>query len=278
MSTINPRDIHTIDNVLIRAGQLAFVLILLAWLYHTGLAFLVLTMDPTLHMYEIEQDGDISMIFSSDDINHVRQEFPASNVEEAAPQIFTPMALAYGTAPLVLLLVGGLIRRREDQILAVWKLLDGRGEVTMTHIEETTELDRPDILRIMAIINEKGEESFELDHKRDTLFDSRLHDFTLFIESCATCGETVDEKARLSLAVPQKCPYCRMPLLTDAVIAEHGLTVPEPKALSLKSSFSIALFIGIMATFWPAAILYALVQTRLFVRSRETYTKMQYPE
>ena len=40
MSTINPRDIHTIDNVLIQAGQIGFALILLAWLYHTGLALL----------------------------------------------------------------------------------------------------------------------------------------------------------------------------------------------------------------------------------------------
>ena len=40
MSTINPRDIHTIDNVLIRAGQLSFVALLLAWLWQSGLALL----------------------------------------------------------------------------------------------------------------------------------------------------------------------------------------------------------------------------------------------
>jgi|MDSW01.2.fsa_nt_gb hypothetical protein len=209
---MNTQDLHRVNLKLIRVGRITFFAALLLGIGTSGIEFLVLMMNPEQRMYEVIQDGESSIIFSSDGIELVQEGFPASEVNETAPYLDVPLIAGFLALPFLLLLVGGWLRLKANHVIDVWVLLDKHGEMTVEDIEKVTGQDRSSIGRSFERINGQGTKLFNFDRKRDSYFKSRYAQESQYIERCHTCDEPIGEKIRFSPIAPEKCPYCRNPL------------------------------------------------------------------
>lgn len=246
------RNLYRIDDVLLKTGWIALLLVLGA----ASIAFLV--------GFAGEPGGS--------------QPAGLHSLARFAPQL-----LLAGLCPIVLLSGGTALRRREKRIGAVWTLLQRSGQLDVASLLANSDFERADLERAVKLVNNRALGHYVWDRRADVIQDARLQHRQLHVEKCDLCRASISVDVPIAFTEVPRCPYCGDPVSIDGLEArrqealaelraEHrpaaaaaagpgGAPGPAPAAggtrLGLPPDFSIAVFIVLALVFWPAALLYA---------------------
>lgn len=180
-----------------------------------------------------------------------------------------PVLIFLAAGGIVMLSAGCYFRKSENRINSILKILNIASEVSLTELQQSTGYTREMIERAVLIINKKLPFYYVIDRESDTVTDGRLKTRLARIESCESCGKTINRDYPVSSYNPPACPYCGAPfkaekwnsLKREAIseiqrndnIKERNTIIPgKPE------KFSQPVFIILIIFFWPAAIAYYL--------------------
>ncbi|MCH9697534.1 MAG: hypothetical protein K0U68_05460 [Gammaproteobacteria bacterium] len=175
--------------------------------------------------------------------------------------------------PIALLIPGYSIRRKEQRILAIKRLLQHSPQIHLEKLAQNSGFSRAEIKEAISVLNTKGIGFFTLNEQTGVISDGRLHSEFLGINQCPTCGAGINIKLSAAMDQSPSCPYCQTAIPADTInqlklnalefisksnaqlsTPDSGLTAPQ----SGKKTFSLFLFLLLLFTFWPAALWYVL--------------------
>lgn len=173
-------------------------------------------------------------------------------------------------APAAMLLAGYGVRRRENRIHAVWRLLQRSLEVDVTALMRASSFTREELVRAVRVLNDRGLGHYVWDDQAEVVRDGRLAVTMAHESRCDTCGAGVS--VTLSMSEAPSCPYCEAPLDAGAVNALKQRTIarldtplpPDPSvaAPAPRRRMSIGVFVMLLIFCWPAALVYAIYCSR----------------
>ncbi|MEM7406837.1 MAG: hypothetical protein AAF458_16180, partial [Pseudomonadota bacterium] len=215
------KDIHKIDNLLIRTGWLTAIALLVA-------------------------EG-----CSSDS--------PTDGVTLGSMAIAIPvLSLVLGVAALVMLVVGYLIRSRENKVVAVWDILEHATEVSIADLERSTGFSRAFIEGAVRTINRQPGSYYVVDDDAGTIVDGRMRSRIVMVEQCQSCGAHVNMQVSIDLPKAPACAHCGAPVASGDL---NQLKLDRVDALRessrKKGEFSVLLFVVLLILFWPLAVVLA---------------------
>lgn len=170
--------------------------------------------------------------------------------------------------PAFLLTAGFRMRGREKQIAAIWRLLEKNVELSVPSLLANSDFERRDLDRAVRFLNNRGLAHYVWNRSSDTILDARFQETVWHAEKCDACGAAIAIDVSVAAREIPRCPHCH-----DAVVMESleerrrelfdELRVEEPDAreraarAGTSDAFSIAIFLLLLFTFWPAALVYA---------------------
>ncbi len=178
------------------------------------------------------------------------------------------LALAVAVpAPVGLLAAGFRMRRREQKTLAFWRLLQQNAEIRVPELLSSSDFTRADLERAVRLLNNKGLALYVWDRDADLIRDGRLESVYLHVEKCDVCRASISLRVPASLREIPCCPYCGDAISIESLLelkrealerlrAEHRPRERERGHRVEAGSFSIAVFLLLLFTFWPAALVY----------------------
>jgi hypothetical protein len=214
------KDIHKIDNWLIRMGWLAVV----------------------------------SLLFA----NGCTSTFEDKSALELASN---PTFIVFAVGAIVLLSVGYAVRRRENQVTAVWNILEHTTEVSIAELERSTGFARPFIQNALHVINRQPGSYYVWDDMADVIVDGRMRARILVVKQCESCGANVNQQVSLDLPKAPACASCGSPVTAGDL---NKMKLDQVRELRVaeeakkQHQFSVLLFIVLLLVFWPAAVAYAV--------------------
>lgn len=222
------KDIHKIDNVLLGAGSVLLIAILAVTCLLT---------------------------FYSDSI-HPQISFWDRFFSDSTLLIVAP-----------LLLVGQIIRYRENKIINIWDILEHSNILTMQSLELNTGFKRDFIHQAIILINKRSDTFYVWDSNTDIIMDGCLHALSIATIHCDSCGANIRELQ--STKQTPVCPYCGTLLSVEIkpINSESTRTNTLTSMNQVETKFSILLCILLLIIFWPAAILYTLWKAGFFENS-----------
>jgi len=237
------RDLYRIDDVLLRAGCIATLLVALATagVWVSGLA---------AGSAGGRADGLVALARHG------------------------PLLALAACCPAALLWTGFSWRRRERQIAAVWSLLRQNAVLSVPELLASSDFTRRDLERAVRFLNNRGLAHYIWDRKSDTIQDGRLESLHLAIDKCDACGGALALEIPVAAREIPRCPYCGDPVSLrsleerrrEAIEALRVASGPETRPAGgsggSRRSFSLGLFVLLLIAFWPAALLYAFYQAR----------------
>jgi len=243
------RDIHKIDNHLIRWGWIVLVI---------GMSGTLLGLGTT--EYRLDRAGrQVEYVSHNDDAATVRRRYPDADVTPVGggPDGKWLWMLAASTLMLV---CGYYVRRQENRALTVWGILEHAIEVRAVDLCTSTGLSRDELRKVLAVVNAQPGAFYVWDGASDTIVDGRLRKRSVHVDKCSTCGATVSTTMTLELAEAPACTYCGGPVTTGEQIRrmrEETLGSIRDAPASGKP-FSLWIFLLLLLFFWPLAIAYAM--------------------
>lgn len=186
--------------------------------------------------------------------------------------VFGLMALLM-LCPIALLIPGYSIRRKEQRILAIKRLLQHSPQIHMDKLAQNSGFSQAEIKEAISVLNTKGFGFYTLNKQTGVISDGRLHSEFLGINQCPTCGAGINIKLSVAMDKSPVCPYCQTAIPADTVnklkldalefISKSNArsSAPgseHPNLRSKEKRFSLFLFLLLLFTFWPAALWYVL--------------------
>ncbi|CAA6803781.1 MAG: Unknown protein [uncultured Thiotrichaceae bacterium] len=165
------------------------------------------------------------------------------------------------SAAISLLVVGGLIRHKENQIIAIWNILEHSTEVSMQELMHNTGFERPFIQQALLLINRRGDAYYVWESKNDIIVDGRLRTTLLSVPQCSNCGGIINQTLTLDLNQRPSCPYCGKMVSTGQINQLKSEAIDKIRTAGARQEakgFSIWIFIILFVVFWPAAVAYAV--------------------
>ena len=285
------KDIHKIDNYLIRAGIGWIVFLALYGACSGGMTRVMFSCaGEDQKLYDVRDDHGMQMFTSAETLEQVRERFPDSQVtvvtQDDIEPIYSDIHSFYLFAPWFLLFVGYLVRRQENKIVAIWNILERSGEISLTELKTNTGHTQDFLLKAVQIINRHSREPFHWDERNNIIYNAWSSGQVFYIEQCNNCSASVGQQMRLSKLKPAKCPYCQHALISDAMIEEakavkHETTGPVSAnetfsfdgrvpggstPVSPEKPFNPFIFMVLLLIATPVAIGYAVWKTGLIQR------------
>lgn len=241
MRSTTCRNLYRIDDILMRAGGVAALLFVAAFvaILTTALA----NADPS-----IPRDRDPGL---------------------AALLHNGPLLALLALCPAVLLTAGISLRRRERRILAIWKLLEQNAEISVPGLIANSDFERRDLEHAVRFLNNRGLDHYVWNRESDTIQHARLQTTSLHVEKCDACGAGVALDVPLSFHEIPRCPHCDDPVSADELEERRAealeqlraerqpVSQPDKSLMATSGDFSLVVFLILLAAFWPAAVVYA---------------------
>ncbi len=270
---MSKKDIHKIDNYLIRVGIIwIFFLFCYGACGGNGLGYLMLSCaDPDERLFVVTQGGRTETFTSDATLSEIYEQSPGAEVEIFTPDsvepIFEGVNPLWVWTPWLLLFIGFSIRREEDKVIEVWNALERTGEIGISELSNNTGHPRDFLLKAVHIINAHSEQRYHVDERHSIIHRISSDDLLFYIEKCNNCGASVASQIRLSKIKPATCPYCQFALITDEMV-EHAYEVNRFKAPQKEPEkpFSAIIFMLLITCFPPFGIAYAVYKTGLLKR------------
>ncbi|MCK5901603.1 MAG: hypothetical protein KAG28_00515 [Cocleimonas sp.] len=166
-----------------------------------------------------------------------------------------------------LLIVGNIIRRREQQIIAVWNILEHSTEVSAQELRQHTGFNTLFIEDALRLINGRGHAYYIWDKDQDKIIDGRLRTVVLTDVKCGNCGAKINEITRLDTHKTPTCTYCGQSVSANKINQLKSEAMDKIRHSSATHNntkgFSLWVFILLLIIFWPAAVAYALWKSYL---------------
>lgn len=175
------------------------------------------------------------------------------------------------SAAISLLIVGKFIRHRENQIIAIWNILEHSTEVSVQELMQNTGFDRNFIQEALLLINRRGSAYYVWDKKSGIIVDGRLRTTLLAMPKCDNCGATVNQTMTLDFSQRPSCFYCGKAVSTQQINTLKAEAIDKIRLTSTAEttkSFSLWVFILLFVIFWPAAVGYALWKANVVKKFR----------
>lgn len=182
-------------------------------------------------------------------------------------------------APIVMLIAGYVLRRREQHLVEIWRLLQEHGEMPVEDLRHMTGYSRAELRKAVSLLNRKIAAGLSFDAGSDTIRHVRLgpRERITHSQRCGSCGAAVSvDVSATSQAHDLNCPYCQgaldgqsiSALQNELLMREARQRRPDPAPAPVfisapapapaKKRFSVVLFVILMMMFWPAALVYAI--------------------
>ena len=194
-------------------------------------------------------------------------------LRSVAPTAGVVTVLGFGLSTLA---VGIRLRRRERKAVRLLSLLERFPEISVAQLLDGSRLQRQDVERAVATVNERGLHYVVWDRERDTLVDGRLVAGSVVVDDCPECGANIGLSVSLANPAAACCPYCRSGVPAAALDAlrqrrlaaldaerahERELRSRErlPAAASADGrTFSVGLFVVLTVLAPPLGVGYAI--------------------
>jgi len=156
--------------------------------------------------------------------------------------------------------VGYHVRRRENQALAVWNILERASEVSAAELAHSAGITHERLRSVIALINAQPGAYYVWDPGSDRVFDGRLSERVAQLDTCSSCGARINQTVALHLGDLPKCSYCGAAARDEDLqrLRREALAEIRDDAAPAKGEFSIVIFVLLFIFFWPAALVYAL--------------------
>ena len=172
--------------------------------------------------------------------------------------------------PSAFIISGRIIRRQEEKIIALHRILTDNPEVYIQDILNSTAMTRDEIRKKIIILNSRGFGFYVFEPESDSILNSRLRTRNIIIEKCPGCGNIINRKIPLNLSEIPLCPYCNNPIdityLNDEKKRIIDSIVSRETAREIiheeKKDINIAVLILLVLFFWPGAIIYIIVRSK----------------
>ena len=267
------KDIHKIDNYLIRVGIVWLFLLVGYGACSGGISHLMFSCaGDDQKIYQVTSDGGMQMFLSTETPAEVQARFPEDRVDvltsdELGP-IYENLSPVYLWTPWLLLFIGYIIRREENKIIAVWNLLERSGEISLSDLSTNTGHSRDFLLKAVQLINKHSKHPYHWDQHYNIIYNTSTAGQIFYVEKCANCQASVGQNFRVSKIKAATCPYCQFALITNEML-EQAKAVKEsnvfkaPSDASEVSPFNPIVFFVLLVIFSPLAIGYAIWKTGL---------------
>lgn len=173
-----------------------------------------------------------------------------------------PLLLIALFASISLLITGSFIRRKENQIIAIWNILEHSTEVPVEELVHNTGFERTFIQEALLLINRRGNAYYVWDKKHDVIVDGRLRTTLVAIPKCDNCGATINQTMTLDASQRPSCTYCGKAISTYQINQLKSEAIDKIRqakpTIEKKKGFSVWIFLLLLVIFWPAALGYAL--------------------
>lgn len=178
-------------------------------------------------------------------------------------------------APLAMLMIGYSIRRREDRIIDMGRVLSRHHTVPIPDLCEMTGFSRSQLREAVSVLNRKlaAGLSWQEDQDLVTRFAAQsLGSFT-HAQRCESCGASVTMDVDASTSAEDlRCNYCHG-ALDGRHISNLQMQLRQPQRMSFAAvpdavprqpgkPFSLTVFVLLALFFWPGAVIYAVIKAR----------------
>ncbi len=167
-------------------------------------------------------------------------------------------------ATAALLGAGLFIRHRENQIIAIWNILEHSTEVPVTELMQNTGFTRDFIQSALVLINRRGHAYYVWDQQNDIILDGRLRNRFATETKCNSCGAIIKPTMTfLDTSQLPVCSYCGDTVSSQQINQLKMDTLQQIRATTTQEQnssgkFKLWIFILLLIFFWPAAIAYAI--------------------
>jgi hypothetical protein len=185
-----------------------------------------------------------------------------------------PIALATVLCPISLWLAGRHVRSAEKRVLALHELLQSKGEVHAASLIGDTGFTRAALKRAIRLLNEERLGYYTWDARTDIIRDAHARPPPSAQARCTACGASFSFTLPGPLEAAPACSYCQAPVAADALDSLRraaadcasrrahdgaGSDADAPRA----RAFSLPVFAVLVILCWPAAIVYAVMRSRV---------------
>lgn len=249
------KDLFKIDNYLIRFGILFLVIGLISTFA-----------DPrTYNELMVTKDGHSFTFdnFNGRSLDEVQQELGSTaQITVIEKPVIRP---AIAISGLLLLIIGIVIRKKENKIISIWDALEKTTEGKVRDMEVSLGLSRAFILENLKHINAQQGAYYVYVSAKDVIVDGKLIEEHVVSLTCSGCGNNINKKASLAHLDELACSYCGAAIpvndltkLRSDILKENEDAQTAARAQS--GEMSIPVFIILLIFFWPAAVVYYLVK------------------
>jgi len=248
------KDIFKIDNYLIKFGVFFLVVGSLSVLLDPRTYNdLLVTKDDTHYSFEN---------YNGRTLEEVQQELGReANVSVIDAPIIRP---AIAISGLLLLIIGIGFRKKENKIISIWDALEKTTEIKLRDLEVSLGLSRAFMLENLKHINAQQGAYYVYISAKDIIVDGKLIEEHVVSLSCSGCGNIINKKASLAHLDELVCSYCGAAIPVGELSKLRSEILKENEkgqaARASNSEFNVTLFIILLITFWPGAIIYYITK------------------
>ncbi len=186
-------------------------------------------------------------------------------VTEKADAATVTALLIMTITPAAFIVSGRIIRKKEKQILVLYRILRENPEVFINDITNSTNMTRESIIKTTVLLNSRGLGFFVFEPESDSILNSRLRARNIIVEKCPGCGSIINMKVPLNLSQIPHCPYCNNPIDVSYLNTEKTRIIDnivktnsEPQIFKKEKKINIFILILLILFFWPAAVFYVI--------------------
>jgi DNA-directed RNA polymerase subunit RPC12/RpoP len=267
------KDIHKIDNYLIRVGIVWLFLLVGYGACSGGIGNIMFSCaSDDQKVFHVSTGSNVEIFLSERTLEEVQASYPRSDVNVYEPgeiePFFEGVHPVYLWTPWLLLFIGYIIRREENKVIAVWNIIERSGEISLSDLSTNTGHSRDFLLKAVQLINKHSKHPYHWDQHYNIIYNTSTAGQIFYVEKCANCQASVGQNFRVSKIKAATCPYCQFALITNDML-EHAKAVKEsnvfkaPSDVSEVSPFNPIVFFVLLVIFSPLAIGYAIWKTGL---------------
>ena len=171
-------------------------------------------------------------------------------------------------SPVMMLIIGYLLRAKEKKYIALWRLLDRTARISVNELVQSTNFNAEEIREGLRTINSTGRAFFVWESHSGNIINSRFQNSPEATINCPNCGAS-NNKRLFPNSSSTVCDYCGetfthdsveqpQPAAAGQVVAHQQPATSQMQSGVAPSEFKMSTFLMLCFFFWPAAVVYFL--------------------
>jgi len=184
------------------------------------------------------------------------------------------ISAALTLCPLSLWLAGRHVRSAEKRILALHELLQKRRELPASTLIGDAGFTRTELKRAIRLLNAERVGYYVWDARTDSIRDALVPQALTGHARCPACGASFSFSLSDSAEALPACTYCQTPVGAETLDAlrraalegaakQDRAAPPGAPGSKPPRPFSLPIFALLLVLCWPAAVVYAVMRSRV---------------